>query len=97
VREERRAEQRGESARRHRASVFERGCGGCRAGTCQHPVIANAPRLLWEPSAAFALRTRMRAYMDWLAARHGVRAVTYDELWRWSIDDVDAFWSSIAE
>ncbi|MEA2138628.1 MAG: acetoacetyl-CoA synthetase, partial [Solirubrobacteraceae bacterium] len=60
-------------------------------------MIANAPRLLWEPSAAFALRTRMRAYMDWLAARHGVRAATYDELWRWSIDDVDAFWSSIAE
>ncbi len=54
-------------------------------------------RLLWEPSAAFAQRTRMGAYMRWLAAEHGVRAATYDELWRWSVEDLDAFWASIAE
>jgi acetoacetyl-CoA synthetase len=60
-------------------------------------VIANAPRLLWEPSAAFVRATRMRSYMDWLAAERGVRAGTYDELWRWSVGDVDAFWSSIVD
>jgi acetoacetyl-CoA synthetase len=38
----------------------------------------------------------MRAYMRWLADEHGVRAATYDELWRWSVSDIDAFWSSIA-
>jgi len=54
-------------------------------------------RVLWEPSAAFAQRTRLRAYMDWLAAERGVHAATYDELWRWSVADLDAFWSSIAE
>src|SRR5687768_11940592 len=53
--------------------------------------------MLWEPSATFAQRTRLRAYMDWLAAEHGVRAATYAELWRWSVDDVEAFWWSIAE
>jgi acetoacetyl-CoA synthetase len=60
-------------------------------------VIAGAPRLLWEPSAAFAQRTRLRAYMRWLAERHGVDAATYDELWRWSVADIATFWSSIAE
>jgi acetoacetyl-CoA synthetase len=60
-------------------------------------VIANAPRPLWEPSAAFAQRTRLRAYMDWLAAERGVTAATYDELWQWSVDDLDGFWSSIAD
>ena len=35
--------------------------------------------------------------MDWLANEHGVVATTYDELWRWSIDDIEAFWSSIVE
>ena len=37
------------------------------------------PTALWEPSAAFAQRTRLRAYMDWLAAYHGVEV---DELRR---------------
>jgi acetoacetyl-CoA synthetase len=39
----------------------------------------------------------MRAYMDWLAAERGVHTATYGELWQWSIDDVEAFWSSIAD
>jgi acetoacetyl-CoA synthetase len=39
----------------------------------------------------------MRAYMRWLAAERGVRTSTYDELWRWSVGDIEAFWSSIAE
>ena len=55
------------------------------------------PTALWEPSAAFAQRTRLRAYMDWLAAYHGVEVDDYDALWRWSVGDVEAFWSSIAE
>ena len=59
-------------------------------------MIANAPRLLWEPSAAFAQRSRLRAYIDWLAAERGVAAQDYAELWRWSIGDIEAFWSSIA-
>jgi hypothetical protein len=39
-------------------------------------VIASTPRPLWEPSAAFARRSRMRADMDWLAAQGGVEATT---------------------
>ncbi|MBA3747918.1 MAG: acetoacetate--CoA ligase, partial [Solirubrobacterales bacterium] len=59
-------------------------------------MIASSPRLLWKPSAAFARRTRLRAYMDWLAREHGVDAASYAELWQWSVDDIEAFWSSIA-
>ncbi len=59
--------------------------------------MSRDPTVLWQPDEAFAERTRMRAYMRWLAERHGVRAATYDELWRWSVGDLDAFWSSIAE
>jgi acetoacetyl-CoA synthetase len=55
------------------------------------------PQVLWEPSEAFAQRTRLRAYRDWLAAFHGVAVETYDELWEWSVGDVEGFWSSIAE
>src|SRR4051794_19205224 len=59
--------------------------------------MARAPRVLWEPPEAFAAQTRMRAYQEWLAGHHGVAVETYDELWRWSVGDLDAFWSSIAE
>ncbi len=55
------------------------------------------PQLLWEPDDAFGRRTRMRAYIDWLASLHGVEAATYDELWEWSVGDIEGFWSSIAE
>ncbi|HWC27754.1 MAG TPA: acetoacetate--CoA ligase, partial [Solirubrobacteraceae bacterium] len=55
------------------------------------------PQLLWEPDEAFAQRTRLRAYMDWLAARRGVAVTTYGELWEWSVGDLEDVWSSIAE
>jgi acetoacetyl-CoA synthetase len=35
--------------------------------------------------------------MDWLASERGVWMETYAELWRWSVDDIEGFWSSIAE
>jgi acetoacetyl-CoA synthetase len=53
--------------------------------------------LLWEPSAALAERSRMAAYMRWLEANRGLAFTTYDELWRWSVDDVEGFWTSIWE
>jgi acetoacetyl-CoA synthetase len=59
--------------------------------------MARTPRVLWEPTEAFAGRTRLRAYEDWLSAYHGVEVAGYDELWRWSIGDLEGFWSSIAE
>jgi acetoacetyl-CoA synthetase len=55
------------------------------------------PTVLWRPGEEFAERTRMRWYMRRLAAERGVEAATYDELWRWSVADLEAFWSSIAD
>ena len=37
----------------------------------------------------------MTAYMRWLAETRGVEARDYDELWRWSVEDLDDFWASI--
>ncbi|HEY1539863.1 MAG TPA: acetoacetate--CoA ligase [Solirubrobacteraceae bacterium] len=60
-------------------------------------MASGPPRVLWEPSAEFAQRSRMRAYMRWLAAERGVTAAGYEELWRWSVADIGAFWSSIVD
>jgi acetoacetyl-CoA synthetase len=52
--------------------------------------------VLWQPSEEFAERTRLRAYMRWLADERGIDAATYEDLWQWSVDDLEGFWSSIA-
>jgi acetoacetyl-CoA synthetase len=54
-----------------------------------------APEKLWEPSAELVERSRLREYMRWLEAEQGLKFDTYDELWRWSVGDLEAFWSSI--
>src|SRR6185312_9440687 len=33
--------------------------------------------------------------MRWLQVERGLGFATYDELWQWSVDDLEAFWSAI--
>ena len=56
---------------------------------------ATPPEKLWEPPAELVERARMTEYMRWLAAERGLELDGYDELWRWSVDDLEGFWSSI--
>ena len=37
----------------------------------------------------------MTAYLDWLARERGLRFAGYEDLWRWSVEDLDGFWSSV--
>jgi acetoacetyl-CoA synthetase len=53
--------------------------------------------VLWEPSPSFKDQSRLTEYMRWLADRRGLRFDSYEELWRWSTDDLEAFWTSIVE
>ena len=39
--------------------------------------------------------TRIGAYLDWLATARGLHFDSYQELWQWSVDDLDSFWRSI--
>jgi acetoacetyl-CoA synthetase len=52
--------------------------------------------LLWTPPASRVARSHLTSYMRWLAGR-GCSFDDYESLWRWSVSDLDAFWSSIAE
>ncbi|HEY5816385.1 MAG TPA: acetoacetate--CoA ligase [Solirubrobacterales bacterium] len=58
-------------------------------------MTAAAPEKLWEPPAELVERARMTEYMRWLEAERGLCFDGYHELWRWSVTDLPAFWSSI--
>jgi acetoacetyl-CoA synthetase len=51
--------------------------------------------LLWTPGQARRDRSHVMHFMSWLEEHRGLRLKTYDELWRWSITDLDTFWRSI--
>lgn len=58
---------------------------------------SSQPDVLWQPAADARQRTRIGQYMDWLGERRGLEFSTYEDLWHWSVDDLEAFWSSIWE
>ena len=51
--------------------------------------------VLWSPPADLATSTEVGRYMTWLGRERGRTLRSYDELWRWSVDDLEGFWSSI--
>jgi acetoacetyl-CoA synthetase len=53
--------------------------------------------VLWSPPDDVRERSRIGAYMAWLERERGLSFDGYDDLWRWSVDDLEGFWSSIAE
>ena len=57
--------------------------------------MSEAPPILWEPSAELVENARLTEYRRWLAAERGVELDGYEALWRWSVDDLEAFWRSI--
>ncbi len=38
---------------------------------------------------------QIRLYQDWLARERGLRFDSYDKLWHWSVQELDAFWQSV--
>ncbi len=61
--------------------------------------MPDAPRQtpLWEPSAQDRERARMTKFMRWAGERHERTFADYDELWRWSVEEIEDFWADIWE
>jgi len=58
-------------------------------------VESPAPPILWEPSPERVERAWLTRYRRWLEPRVGRAFASYEELQRWSVEDVEAFWRSI--
>jgi acetoacetyl-CoA synthetase len=53
--------------------------------------------LLWEPSEELRDNARISDYMGWLKAEKELSFRDYNELWEWSVTDLEEFWASIWE
>jgi acetoacetyl-CoA synthetase len=54
--------------------------------------VTSEGDLLWEPSPERVARARVTDF----AASAGHAGAAYAELWQWSVDDLDGFWSAFA-
>jgi len=50
----------------------------------------------WQPSESFQRNSKLAGYMRWLRDERGLDFRDYDALWRWSVEDLEGFWDSIA-
>ncbi|HEY1510380.1 MAG TPA: acetyl-coenzyme A synthetase N-terminal domain-containing protein, partial [Solirubrobacteraceae bacterium] len=55
------------------------------------------PPVLWTPSKEWIERTTLTRYQAWVEQKHGLSFGSYEELWEWSVRNLDDFWSSIVE
>lgn len=81
--------------RAHRAAI------GLIGHTVAMPDLPSGDAVrLWNPPPDAWTRSRLGRFVDELAAR-GIRAADggplrdYDELWSWSVDDLDGFWQAV--
>jgi acetoacetyl-CoA synthetase len=54
-------------------------------------------QVLWTPPADIREHTVIGEYLGWLERERGLEFPGYDELWQWSVADLDGFWSSVWE
>ncbi|GAA3725501.1 acetoacetate--CoA ligase [Salinactinospora qingdaonensis] len=55
------------------------------------------PAVLWEPDRERRERATITAFTRWVNEHRAVEAEDYDALWRWSVTDLDGFWSAVWE
>jgi acetoacetyl-CoA synthetase len=54
-------------------------------------------RPLWEPPEEMRERSEMARFMRWAGERRGRSFTDYQELWEWSVGELEQFWSAIWE
>jgi len=50
---------------------------------------------LWQPTEERLERSNLTRYARWLADERGVTSEGYEELWQWSVHNLEDFWGSI--
>jgi acetoacetyl-CoA synthetase len=59
------------------------------------PATVQEGERLWTPGPERIERSRLTAFMHWLARERGLAFDDYEALWRWSVQDLEGFWRAI--
>lgn len=52
---------------------------------------------LWNPPRQLLSQAKLKQYIDWLFVKKGLYFRNYDDLWDWSVTDLEHFWESICQ
>lgn len=55
----------------------------------------NPGDITWTPPVDVLERTVVGEFLTWLEQNHSKSLRTHDELWRWSVEDLEGFWSAV--
>jgi acetoacetyl-CoA synthetase len=58
------------------------------------PVQEGAPKVLWRPSRARIAGSQLKRFETWLRDHRGLSFKNYEDLWEWSVRDIEAFWEA---
>ncbi len=53
--------------------------------------------ILWTPSVGRYQASTMAAFERYLSEKHNLEFSDYNDMWRWSISDLNSFWGAIAD
>jgi acetoacetyl-CoA synthetase len=56
---------------------------------------SSRPELLWEPTEEAKKNANITRYTEWLGREEGLHFRNYQELWSWSVRDLEGFWETI--
>ncbi|KAI1308708.1 hypothetical protein EDD11_004249 [Mortierella claussenii] len=62
--------------------------------TISHGMEPN-PRKMWEPSNVDS--KEMDKFRVYINQKHSLALETYDDLWQWSVDEIELFWTAVWE
>lgn len=54
-------------------------------------------KLLWQPSPESIRQSNLTKFINWQKAKKSRHFPDYNQLWKWSTDNIDEFWSNIWE
>ncbi len=52
-------------------------------------------KILWKPNPTTIEQANLTRYTTWLEKNYDLKFSHYDELWQWSVDNIDDFWKSL--
>ncbi len=64
-------------------------------GARSEVVPVEVGQVMWTPPADVLEHSQVGAFMAWVGEQRGLRLTTHDELWRWSVEDLEGFWSAV--